>query len=124
MVAATPLGVQAQHIQRPGQRYILGWHAATQPIHPTVYPDMKKHLRLPMYGGLRYASGGVEHYGFVPHWCLAIVTGILPAVWAAMAFRRRRVAAAGLCPTCGYDLRASPDRCPECGKSNATAAAA
>jgi hypothetical protein len=48
---------------------------------------------------------------------IVLVTGILPAVWLKKNRRRaaRRRAARGLCPACGYDLRATPSRCPECG---------
>jgi hypothetical protein len=54
----------------------------------------------------------------VPLWLIVLVATPLPAGWAWQA-RRRLVAsrrrAAGLCPICGYDLRATAGRCPECG---------
>ena len=54
----------------------------------------------------------------IPHWFLMGIVGIPAYRWMRSLRRqrdRRRRAARGLCPRCGYDLRASAGRCPECG---------
>ena len=53
----------------------------------------------------------------VPYWPLVAAAAGLPLLWVMKrrGARRRWRIGAGRCPTCGYDLRATPDCCPECG---------
>ena len=71
-------------------------------------------------GGKAWAAG--NHAGVtVPHWFIAAAAATAPALWAGRRWRNRRRGPM-LCQRCGYDLRATPDRCPECGASTLTPA--
>ena len=68
--------------------YLLGWNLEQYPSYATVS---------------------------APHWALAMLLGVAPAAAALTHFRRIRRQTRDRCRSCGYDLRATPERCPECG---------
>jgi hypothetical protein len=65
----------------------------------------------------RFQTQSVGTYRGVifPHWPVALLSAILPALRLRTAIRSRCRERVGLCPNCGYDLRATPHGCPECG---------
>ncbi len=59
--------------------------------------------------GFDTVSSGIEVV--IPLWLVFV-----PCSAGGVVLWRVRRYSSGRCRTCGYDLRATPDRCPECGK--------
>ena len=101
------VGVEWQQATQP-----RGWQnfKSTPPTSPAAISDGfrlrvvdQKNIRL----GLSIWIRGFR----MPYWFATVLAAVLPA--ACVIFRRRTKK--GHCRACGYDLRATPDRCPECG---------
>jgi hypothetical protein len=62
------------------------------------------------------ANSQVRQNNFaVSCWLPVLLLPLIPIWWLIRLRRSQLRAVSGLCAACGYDLRATPDRCPECG---------
>jgi hypothetical protein len=55
----------------------------------------------------------------IPLGTIALLAMVAPTIivirWYDNRCKAKKLRIVGLCHRCGYDLRATPDRCPECG---------
>jgi hypothetical protein len=51
----------------------------------------------------------------LPYWSPILATSVMPASWMIRRRRQRARLRRQHCTRCGYHLRATPERCPECG---------
>jgi hypothetical protein len=99
-----------QWVNRP-----VGWSWMTGELRPLP-------IQRPPFGFRADDNGtswGRCTFAYAPHAAACVALGILPALAVPRLvgrYRRARRSARSLCVSCGYDLRATPDRCPECGK--------
>jgi hypothetical protein len=92
---------------------VAGWDAYGFHYHAyfTVHTD-------PYRNRLPGTFGNHTEFWFDSTWLLffsillLLRAAVRRALRGSLAHRRTL---RGLCPACGYDLRATPDRCPECG---------
>jgi hypothetical protein len=108
----------ARETRRPGQAD--GWRLNfREPI------DLLESLRSGKLGVFRFDVLDFAGYSFRrkmwngqiflwPCGAVFLASAVVPAVWIT---RWRPPPKAGMCRRCGYDLRATPERCPECGTS-------
>lgn len=117
------IGFGYVRVDHPGPpEFPSGWRYSSNPPLGVGWPRRFRFLGFGTWR-LEYPANpgmGTMHVSGLelPHWLLAMLLATAPAMAARrmwLARRRRRRLKTGLCAECGYDVRASADRCPECG---------
>ena len=129
-VSRGELSAGASRLLNPLDRhpdFSLGWACQAKPDRD-LFDDVPPSLfdTHPPVAGFFVAhfESTAEEYAqiLLPMWFVVSLFAILPLAAGVRLVRHRRRArrlAAGRCIACGYDLRASPEWCPECGRAAA-----
>jgi hypothetical protein len=71
--------------------------------------------------GIHLSSSSSDYFSdrvSLPFWAAAAISAAALGAWIVAGMRRRGQSSRdNHCQRCGYDLRATPDRCPQCGTS-------
>lgn len=125
-----------------GRLFLIFWESPGQPLNADFHPgaDFARDADVLWREVIHPVHRGWERMGFgfarghtpsipvvqiiaVPFWFIVTLTAVIPVAWLTAVRRRRSRARENRCMNCGYDLRASAERCPECGTAVATGAA-
>jgi hypothetical protein len=121
--AGMPPGTYWRHASRPAADWLA------PPRGDTVWERMEFRARATRWhldknrtvvwtrGDPRAVDTDDVAYFTAPLWFPFAAGAALPALRLVRFLRRRGRRRAGACLICGYDLRATPGRCPECGET-------
>ncbi|HEY2584692.1 MAG TPA: hypothetical protein VGI81_02880 [Tepidisphaeraceae bacterium] len=88
------------------------WHFHSRGMDPSYFPPARRALGFYWFDGPRKGLRGA----MLPLWALVAATAAAPVCQIIRwQWKRTRHWPSGSCAICDYDLRASTDRCPECG---------